>query len=185
MEYGLNPAVFGGGCFWCTEAVFSALKGVTAVVPGYAGGQARPDGPPLTYEEVSTGRTGYAEMVKIDYDPAIISYRDLLTVFFATHNPTTLNRQDSDVGTQYRSVIFYATPDQKAVAESFVEELNAANVWRKKIVTEIKPFEQWLEAEAYHRRYYEKNPDQAYCRWVIRPKLVKLQEAYAHLLRRV
>jgi len=165
-------AVFGGGCFWCTEAVYQMLKGVISVMPGYAGGTtANP-----TYERVCQGDTGHAEVIKIEYDPEIVSYDDLLTVFFASHDPTTLNRQGSDVGSQYRSIILYTTEEQKQKAEDFIENLGEG------IVTEVKPLGQFYEAENYHQRYYEKNKGVPYCQIVINPKLEKVKEKFAKLL---
>ncbi|KKT81925.1 MAG: hypothetical protein UW79_C0013G0052 [Candidatus Yanofskybacteria bacterium GW2011_GWA2_44_9] len=155
-------AVFGGGCFWCTEAVFAQLKGVVSVMPGYAGGST----PNPTYESVCGGKTGHAEVIKIEFDPEIISYEDLLTVFFAVHDPTTLNRQGNDVGTQYRSIILYTDEQQKIQAENVVSELSKEG---DRVVTEIKPLEKFHPAEDYHKDYYAKNPDQAYCRLVINP----------------
>lgn len=169
-------AVFGGGCFWCTEAVFQNLRGVISVVPGYAGGQA----PNPTYDEVCSGRTGHAEVIRIEYDPEKISYKDLLTVFFATHDPTTLNRQGDDVGTQYRSVILYTSPFQEKVARQFINELNKEG---RLVVTELKPLEKFYEAEEYHRNYYLKNPDKAYCQLVVNPKLEMLQKDFERLLK--
>lgn len=174
-----EAVVFGGGCFWCTEAVFGQLKGVVSVVPGYAGGKTKNP----TYEEVSGGKTGYAEVIKIEFDPDQISYDDLLTVFFATHDPTTLNRQGNDVGTQYRSVILYASEDQKRQAETFIKTLNESDPAGEPVVTEVKPLGDFYEAEAYHRQYYKNNPDQPYCRLIISPKLEKLKEKFYRLIR--
>lgn len=173
----INTAVFGGGCFWCTEAVFAELKGIISVMPGYAGGTK----PNPTYEEVSSGKTGHAEVTKIIYNPEQITYNDLLTVFFATHDPTTLNRQGNDVGTQYRSIILYTTDEQKSEAEKFIEKLNESG---QKVVTEVKPLEQFYEAENYHRHYYEKNSSAPYCQLVISPKLDKLKEKFNELLKK-
>lgn len=174
-------AVFGGGCFWCTEAVFNELKGVVSVVPGYAGGPSTGKIP--TYEEVSRGNTGHAEVIRIEYDPSQISYDDLLTVFFATHDPTTLNRQGNDVGTQYRSIILYADEDQKRQAEAFIKTLNESDPTGKPVVTEVKPLGDFYEAEEYHRQYYQNNPNQPYCRLIIGPKLEKLKEKFYRLIR--
>ncbi|MBX4215647.1 peptide-methionine (S)-S-oxide reductase MsrA [Candidatus Parcubacteria bacterium] len=179
MENGAT-AVFGGGCFWCTEAVFKMLRGIRAVTPGYAGGE----GENPHYEEVSGGATGHAEVVKIDYDPSKISYRDLLTVFFGSHDPTSVNRQGNDVGTQYRSVIFYTAEAQKAEAEAFVRELNASNKEGKTIATEVVPLSRFYEAENYHKDYYASNPKNPYCELVINPKLEKVQKEFAELLER-
>lgn len=172
----IQIAVFGGGCFWCTEAVFSELKGVLSVKPGYAGGST--ENP--TYEEVATGKTNHAEIIQIEYDPAQISYHDLLTVFFATHDPTTVNRQGADAGTQYRSVIFYTTPEQKREAETLIAELNEAE---PKVVTEVKPLMAFYEAEDYHKKYYAKNRQAPYCQIVINPKIEKLKEKFNALLK--
>lgn len=169
-------AVFGGGCFWCTEAVYSELKGVISVMPGYAGGTT----PNPTYEQVCSGNTGHAEVIRIEYEPDKISYNDLLTVFFATHDPTTLNRQGGDVGTQYRSVILYTDETQKSEAEAFIKKLSEDG---EKVVTELKPLESFYEAEDYHRQYYLKNSSAPYCQLVINPKLEKLKEKFYALLK--
>lgn len=174
-----DTAVFAGGCFWCTEAVFSDLKGVGRVLPGYSGGPV----PNPTYEQVCTGRTGHAESVEITFDPSIVSYRDLLRIFFTTHDPTTLNRQGNDVGTQYRSAVFYHDDRQKMTAEAVVRELTEAGVWRKKIVTEIVPYTVFYPAEAYHHNYFRRNPEKGYCQVVIAPKVAKFRQQYAARLR--
>lgn len=171
-------AVVGGGCFWCTEAVFKMLRGVLFVAPGYAGG----DVPNPTYEQVSTGNTGHAEAIRIEYDPSLISYRTLLTVFFASHDATTLNRQGNDVGTQYRSVIFYTTDKQRAEAEQFIKELNSSTKEGGSIVTEVAPFVAFYPAEDYHKNYFERHKDEPYCEIVINPKLEKVQKEFAELL---
>ncbi len=158
-------AVFGGGCFWCTEAIFSQLKGVKKVVSGFSGGTV----PNPSYKEVCTGTTGHAECIQITYDPNVISYPELLEVFWDTHDPTTINRQGADVGTQYRSVIFYTDEEQKKLAEEYKEHLEKEKIWDKPIVTEITRFEKFYPAEDYHQEYYENNPDQGYCRIVITP----------------
>jgi methionine-S-sulfoxide reductase len=163
--------VFGGGCFWCTEAVFKMIKGVKKVVPGYAGGTV----PNPTYELVCNGNTGHAESVKIEYDPKLVSVRSLLTVFFGSHDPTTRNRQGGDVGTQYRSVVFYTTPAQKAETEKYVSEISGA-------VTEVEPLDIFYEAEDYHHDYFKSNPGNPYCEIVINPKLEKVQKEFADLL---
>ena len=174
-----QSAVFGGGCFWCTEAVFERLAGVDSVLSGYCGGHlANP-----TYQKICTGATGHAEVVKIDFDPAQISFRDLLTVFFATHDPTTLNQQGNDVGTQYRSVILYANEEQKQEAEAVIRELSASGQFNQPIVTEVKPLETFYEAETYHRQYYRRNENQPYCQFVISPKVGKLQQRFRELLK--
>lgn len=169
-------AVFGGGCFWCTEAVFQRLDGVISAQPGYAGGTTKNP----TYEDVSSGETGHAEVIKIGYNPAKISYEDLLTVFFATHDPTTLNRQGNDVGTQYRSIILYSNDEQKEKAEKFIKELNKVG---DEVVTELKTLDTVYPAEDYHKNYYEKNKDKAYCQVVISPKLEKLEKKFKELLK--
>jgi len=175
----LETAVFGGGCFWCTEAVFKMLKGVTSVLPGYAGGIK----PNPTYEEVTSGDTGHAEVVQIIYDPAQVAYTTLLTILFASHDPTTKNRQGNDVGTQYRSVIFYTTEQQKEEAEQFIKELNASSKAGKPIITEVQPLDKFYEAENYHRDYFAKNPGNPYCEAVINPKLEKVNKEFAKLLK--
>lgn len=172
-------AVFGGGCFWCTEAVFEELRGVISVMPGYAGGSV--ENP--TYEEVCSGRTGHAEVTRIEFDPSEIAYKDLLTVFFATHDPTTLNRQGYDVGSQYRSIILHASEDQRREAEEYIKELNDASAFGQPVVTEVKPLGAFYEAEAYHRKYYANNSYQPYCQVVISPKLHKLRKQFAELLK--
>ncbi len=172
-------ATLGGGCFWCLEAVFQQLKGVREVISGYAGGQMEnPD-----YRQVCSGTTGHAEIVQISFDPAVISYRDLLDVFFTIHDPTTLNRQGADVGTQYRSVIFHHSPEQQLTAETTIRELEAAGVWNAPIVTEVLPAPHFYPAEAYHKDYYARNPDQGYCRIVIAPKVAKLRQKYMDRLK--
>lgn len=172
-------AVFGGGCFWCTEAVFERLRGVVSEMPGYAGGR-RPN---PTYEQVCTGATGHAEVVKVEFDSEQISFRDLLAVFFATHDPTTPNRQGNDVGTQYRSVILYTTEDQKREAEAFLRELRDAGHFQQPIVTELQPLEAFYEAEPYHQKYYQRNASAPYCQFVITPKVGKFQERFQRLLK--
>lgn len=174
-----ETVIFGGGCFWCTEAIFQELRGVISVMPGYAGGQA--ENP--TYDKVSMGNTGHAEVIKIEYNPGQIKYKDLLTVFFATHDPSTLNRQGNDIGSQYRSIILYTTEEQKHQAEEFIKKLNESSLEGKPIVTEIKPLDKFYEAEDYHREYYRKNTTQPYCQIVINPKLEKLQKEFADLLK--
>lgn len=171
--------IFGGGCFWCTEAVFKILKGVISVTPGYSGGTKEKP----TYAEICGGKTGHAEVVRIEYDPKMISLNDLLTVFFATHDPTTPNRQGADVGTQYRSVIFYSDDEQKQEAEKFIKDLNASNEKGAVIVTEVKPLKNFFEAENYHKDYYAKNKGNPYCQVVINPKLEKVQEKFSELLK--
>lgn len=174
-----ETAIFGGGCFWCTEALFLELRGVLSVMPGYAGGEK--ENP--TYEDVSSGKTGHAEVIKIEFDPEKITYRDILTVFFATHDPTTPNRQGADVGTQYRSIILYTTDSQRAEAEEYTNALSQALPAGKQIVTEIKPLEKFYEAEIYHRDYYQKNKSAPYCQVVIAPKIEKLEKEFNELLK--
>ena len=183
-------AVFGGGCFWCTEAVFDMLKGIISVIPGYTGGPVKsPNGyhgasPPPTYEDVCSGRTSHAEVIKVEFDPAKVSYKDLLTVFFATHDATTMNRQGNDVGTQYRSIILYSTDEQKIEAENFIKELNDSDKRGNPVVTEVKPLKKFYEAEGYHHSYYKNNSTQSYCQVIIAPKLKKVQEKFAELLKK-
>jgi peptide-methionine (S)-S-oxide reductase len=167
-------ATFAGGCFWCLEAVFEQLRGVTKVQSGYAGGHV----PNPTYQAVCTGTTGHAEVVQVTFDPAVVSYRDLLGVFFSLHDPTTLNAQGGDVGTQYRSAIFYHDDEQRRAAEETVKELEAEHVFDDPIVTEIVPLDGFYAAEEYHKEYYRRNPNQAYCRAVIAPKVAKLRSKY-------
>ncbi len=170
----METATLGGGCFWCTEALFQQLEGVERVVSGYSGGNV--DNP--TYEQVCSGSTGHAEACQITYDPDKISYDQLLEVFWKTHDPTTLNRQGNDIGTQYRSVIFYHDEQQKKRAESYKAKLEAAHIWNRVIVTEIVPFIKFWPAEDYHQNYYANNPGQGYCALVIAPKLAKLQQIF-------
>lgn len=172
-----ETAIFGGGCFWCTEAIFQNLKGVETVLPGYSGGHA----PNPTYEQVCEGGTGHAEVTKIEFDPTIIKFEVLLEVFFATHDPTTLNRQGGDVGEQYRSVIFYTTPQQKQIAENYIK--GAQKDFASPIVTQLLPFDKFYEAENYHQNYFAKNPGKAYCQVVINPKLEKFKKKFADLLK--
>ncbi|HUC01786.1 MAG TPA: peptide-methionine (S)-S-oxide reductase MsrA [Candidatus Paceibacterota bacterium] len=172
-------AVFGGGCFWCTEAVFEELRGVISVMPGYTGGTV----PNPSYDAVCTGETGHAEATRIEFDPLQVTYRDLLTVFFATHDPTTLNRQGNDVGTQYRSAIFYSTPAQEAEAEKFIAELTASDPKGRPIVTEVVPLGEFYDAEDYHRHYFKNHPNAGYCQVIIEPKVEKLQKQFVNLLK--
>jgi len=175
-----EAAVFGGGCFWCTETIYKELKGVVSVMPGYAGGEK----PNPTYEQVCGGDTGHAEVIRVEFDPTVISFRDLLEVFFATHDPTTLNRQGNDVGTQYRSLVLYANEGQKADAEAVIAELKASGAFGgRDVVTELKPLETFWEAESYHRDYYAKNRgENPYCQLVIDPKLKKFRDKFHSLL---
>lgn len=181
MQQNVNDtATFGSGCFWCTEAIFSRLNGVVSVVSGYSGGTT--ENP--TYEEVCSGNTGHAEVCQITFDSTIISFDELLEVFWKTHDPTTLNRQGADVGTQYRSVIFYHTEEQKKSAEHYKDELNRDNIWGKPVVTEINPFTKFYPAEKYHQDYYENNPRQGYCSFVIAPKVEKFEKIFKNKLKK-
>ena len=175
----LEQATLGGGCFWCLEAVYENVRGVQKVVSGYAGGH-RPN---PTYEQVCTGTTGHAEVVQVTYDPTVVSYRELLEIFFEIHDPTTLNRQGADVGSQYRSVIFYHHEAQRVAAEAMIAELESAGRWSTLIVTQVAPFEAFYPAEAYHQQYFRKNPAQPYCRAVVAPKVTKLQAHFPAFLR--
>jgi len=170
-------ATFGNGCFWCTEAIFQQLKGVESVYPGYIGGHVKNP----TYAEVCTGNTGHAEAIQIQYDPKVISYRELLDVFFYTHDPTTLNRQGNDIGTQYRSAIFFHDEEQKAEAEKIISQLTAEKVYDDPIVTEVTPYDVFYMAEDYHKNYYLNNKNQGYCRAVINPKLDKFMKKYGSM----
>ena len=177
---GKEIATLGGGCFWCLEAVYDQLKGVEDVVSGYSGGHVTNP----SYQQVCSGATGHAEVIQITFDSDAISFRDLLDVFFTIHDPTTLNRQGADVGTQYRSAIFYHSPEQRAAAEQVIAELNGAHLWDRPIVTEVTPFEVFYPAEDYHQEYYENNPEQGYCRVVIAPKVAKFRKHYFEKLKR-
>ena len=180
MATTFETATLAGGCFWCLEAVFLELKGVEKVESGYAGG----DLPAPSYEQVCSGETGHAEVVQVTFDPSVISYRELLEVFFTIHDPTTLNRQGADVGTQYRSAIFHHSAAQKATAEQVIAALEAEHVWDGRIVTQVVPYEMFYAAEEYHRDYYRRNPNQGYCRIVIAPKVSKLRKVYFEKLKR-
>ncbi len=173
-------ATLGGGCFWCVETVFAELKGVEKVESGYSGGTvANP-----TYRQVCTDTTGHAEVVQITFDPKAISFREILKIFFTVHDPTTLNRQGPDVGTQYRSVIFYHNSEQKAIAEQVIEEINSAKIWGRPVVTAVAPFKAFYRAEDYHQEYFKNNPGQPYCQLVIVPKLAKFRKDYREKLKR-
>ncbi len=174
----LARGTFAGGCFWCVEAVFKELAGVHAVTSGYTGGHVSDP----TYEAVCNGDTGHAEAVQVEFDPSVIEYEDLLEVFFATHTPTTKNREGPDVGSQYRSAVFYHDEAQRETVEAFIDELEAAGVYDDPIVTEVEPLETFFEAEAYHQDYYEKNPNQPYCSVQIPPKLAKVREQFGDRL---
>lgn len=173
-------ATLAGGCFWCLEAVYNELRGVESVVSGYAGGQvANP-----SYEQVCSGRTGHAEVVQVTFDSNAISYRELLEVFFTIHDPTTLNRQGADVGTQYRSAIFFQSPEQEATARDVIREQTASGTWSAPIVTEVQPLDVFYPAEAYHQQYFERNPYQPYCQIVVAPKVAKARQRYLARLKR-
>ncbi|ACZ41228.1 peptide methionine sulfoxide reductase [Thermobaculum terrenum ATCC BAA-798] len=175
----IQEATLGGGCFWCMEPIFKDLKGVIEVIPGYSGGHV----PNPTYEQVCTDTTGHAEVVNIKFDPNQISFRDLLEVFFSVHDPTTLNRQGEDVGTQYRSIILYRDEEQRRIAQEVIEELTRNKVWQDPIVTQVVPFEAFYPAEEYHWDYFRRNPNQAYCRLVIAPKYEKFRKRYTELIK--
>jgi len=175
----LEVATLAGGCFWCTEAMFDQLKGIVEVESGYSGGKiANP-----SYDDVCTGETGHAESIQITFDPTVVSYADLLRIFLTTHDPTTLNRQGADVGTQYRSAIFYHNPEQERVAREVIKEFEQSKIWKKPIVTEVLPYKEFYKAEDYHQEYYAKNSRQPYCRVVIEPKIAKLREHYRDRLK--
>jgi len=180
ISYGqTETATFGGGCFWCTEAIFRSLKGVETVESGYSGGKLKNP----TYKEVCTGETGHAEVIQITFDPKLISFKELLEVFWKTHDPTTLNRQGADSGTQYRSVVFYHSPEQKVTAEKYKVELNKENVYNQQVVTEITPFDQFYKAENYHQNYFANNRSQGYCQFVIVPKIEKFRKIFKDKLK--
>ena len=170
----LEAATLAAGCFWCTEAAFNIIKGVETIEPGYTGGNV----PNPSYEQVSTGTTGHAEAAQIFFDPKVIKYKEILEVYFAMHDPTSLNRQGADVGTQYRSAIFYQSPEQKANAEQLIDELNQEGIWDKPIVTSVEPLKVFYKAETYHKDYYMKHPKEPYCQVVIAPKIAKLQQRF-------
>jgi peptide-methionine (S)-S-oxide reductase len=175
-----ETATIAGGCFWCLEAVYDLLKGVDEVTSGYAGGTTVNP----SYEQVCSGRTGHAEAVQIKFDPSVISFKDLLDVFFTVHDPTTLNRQGYDVGTQYRSAIFYSSPEQKATAEQVIKELTDQKLWDDPIVTQVEPLEVFYPAEDYHQEYFERNPNQPYCRAVVAPKVAKARSHFIAQLKK-
>ena len=180
MSNNLQVATLAGGCFWCLEAVFDELKGVESVESGYAGGHvAMPN-----YEQVCDGNTGHAEVVQVTFDPQVLSYKDLLTVFFTIHDPTTLNRQGNDVGTQYCSAIFYHDEEQKKIANEVIQKINEARIWDHPIVTELTAFDTFYMAEDYHQEYFKKNPFQGYCRAIIAPKVTKFRHAFAERLKK-
>ena len=175
----LEKATFGGGCFWCTEAFFKDLKGVSKVESGYAGGKVKNP----TYKEVCSGLTGHAEVIQVTYDPGVVSYADLLEIFWNTHDPTTLNRQGGDEGTQYRSAVFYSNESQKKTAEDYKRQLEGAHVYKDPIVTEISPLINYYPAEGYHQNYFALNQNQGYCQFVIRPKVEKFRKQYSQKLK--
>lgn len=174
-----ETATIAGGCFWCTEAIFKRLKGVIKVTPGYAGGDV--ENP--TYEQVCSGNTGHAEAIQIEFDPNVISYGKLLEIFFHLHDPTTLNQQGNDMGTQYRSAIFYSSNEQKEIAEKIKEKIEEEHIYKNTLVTEITPFTNFYPAEGYHQNYYDRNSDAPYCKFVIDPKLQKLLKEYKNELK--
>ena len=176
----VEVATLAGGCFWCLEAVFDELKGVESVESGYSGGHVQDP----NYVQVCDGDTGHAEVVQVTFDPQVLSYRDLLTVFFTIHDPTTLNRQGNDVGTQYRSAIFYYDEEQKKAAEAVMQEIKSAGIWDSPIVTELKQFDRFFIAEDYHQEYFRKNPFQGYCRVVIAPKVAKFRHKFSERLKK-
>jgi peptide-methionine (S)-S-oxide reductase len=180
MNTNLQTATLAGGCFWCLEAVYDEIKGVHGVESGYAGGTM----PNPSYREVCNGDTGYAEVVQVHFDPNIVSYRDLLNVFFAIHDPTTLNRQGADMGTQYRSAIFYHDDEQKKIAEELIQELNAQNIWDKPIVTQVEKLDKFYMAEDYHQEYFARNPYQPYCMAVVAPKVSKFRKHFLDMLKK-
>jgi peptide-methionine (S)-S-oxide reductase len=176
----LEVATLAGGCFWCLEAVYDQLKGVVSVESGYSGGKTTNP----TYREVCSGNTGHAEVVQITFDPAVISFAEILEVFFTIHDPTTLNRQGNDIGSQYRSAIFYHSPEQKEVAERVITEITAAKIWDNPIVTELVPFQKFYLAEDYHQEYFQNNPGQPYCQVVVAPKVAKFRQKFVQRLKK-
>jgi peptide-methionine (S)-S-oxide reductase len=180
MNINLQTATLAGGCFWCLEAVYDEIKGVHSVESGYAGGHM--DNP--TYREVCNGDTGHAEVVQVHFDPNIVAYRDLLNVFFAIHDPTTLNRQGADVGTQYRSAIFYHDEEQKRIAEELIKDLNAQQIWDRPLVTQVEKLDKFYVAEDYHQEYFARNPYQPYCMAVVAPKVSKFRKHFLELLKK-
>lgn len=172
-----ETAVLGGGCFWCIEPIYQEMKGVLQVESGYTGGKiANP-----TYEQICEGTTGHAEVIQLEFDPAVVSYREILEVFFTIHDPTTLNRQGNDMGTQYRSVVYYASPEQKETAQQVMAEMG--NVWPAPLVTELSPVETFYKAESYHQNFYRENPEQGYCILIVKPKLAKFRQLFTDKLK--
>jgi peptide-methionine (S)-S-oxide reductase len=180
MNNSTEVASLAGGCFWCLEAVYDELNGVVDVVSGYSGGHVASP----SYENVCSGETGHAETVQVTFDPKVVSFKELLEVFFTIHDPTTLNRQGADVGTQYRSAIFYHSPEQKATAEQVIQELGSEGIWPNAIVTEVKPFTIFYPAEAYHQEYFKRNPYQGYCQAIIAPKVAKFRHKFLEKLKK-
>jgi peptide-methionine (S)-S-oxide reductase len=178
-QQGKEVATLAGGCFWCTEAVFVDLKGVEKVESGYSGGMVQNP----SYRQVCAGTTGHAEAIQVTFDPNVISFKEILEVFFATHDPTTLNRQGNDVGPQYRSGVFYHTPEQKAIAEEVIQDLNSQHLWNAPIVTEVTPFKNFFKAEDYHQEYFKLHGEQPYCQFVIAPKVSKFRKKYHDMLK--
>jgi peptide-methionine (S)-S-oxide reductase len=176
----MEIATLGGGCFWCFEPAFEALNGVRKVTVGYAGGELADP----TYRQVGSGTTGHAEVIQIEFDPQVISYREILEAFFSMHDPTTPNRQGADIGPQYRSLVLYHSPDQQQTAESLLRELRVERIWNSPLVTQVEPYRSFYLGEDYHQDYYEKNPSAGYCRVVIEPKLAKFRKRYAEKLKR-
>lgn len=174
-----EKATFGNGCFWCSEAIFERVKGVSSVVSGYSGGHVKNPG----YKEVCSGLTGHAEVIQITFDPSLVSFLELLEIFFKTHDPTTLNRQGADVGTQYRSVVFYHSEEQRKTTEEIISSLDAEGIWKDPIVTELSSFEKFYPAEDYHQEYFENNSTQGYCRMVIQPKVEKFTKVFKDKLK--
>jgi peptide-methionine (S)-S-oxide reductase len=179
-DHKLETATLAGGCFWCVEAVFDELRGVESVVSGYIGGNV----PRPTYESVCSGTTGHAEAVRVTFDPEVVTFREILEIFFTVHDPTTLNRQGADVGTQYRSAIFYHTTEQRETAERVIAELNGEKIWDAPIVTEVAPLSEFYTAEDYHQKYFLNNPGQGYCRAVVAPKVSKFRQKFLEKLKR-
>ena len=179
MNETISTATLGGGCFWCLEAVFSDIQGVLKVISGYSGGKVVNP----TYEQICSGKTGHAEVVQISFEPKVISFEELLEIFFIIHDPTQLNRQGNDIGTQYRSVVFYHSDDQKDEVSLMIKALENKNMWKNPIVTELTPLDVFYPSEDYHQNYYKKNPPQAYCSFVISPKISKVQKKFSHRLK--
>jgi peptide-methionine (S)-S-oxide reductase len=175
----METTTLGGGCFWCLEAVYDQMEGVQSVESGYMGGK----NPNPTYKEVCGGRTGHVEVVQITFDPAVTNFREILEVFFTIHDPTTRDRQGNDVGTQYRSVIFYHSDQQRQIAEETIRDLNQAGIWDDPIVTQVQPAEAFYVAEDYHQEYFENNPNQSYCQFIVAPKVRKFREKFANKMR--